>query len=156
MTGDNTSKYVFKVCTENEIRVTSGWHKDPSIGRWIFIDDWNAYFKAVKDDPDYFLLAAYEGAEMVAEIAAEKKGNELAVSVIVDPRLHGKGIGRALLLKLCDEHTSLFGTGITSISAYINPENTASRRCFEKAGFVYIKNDDDGEMQYSFDVTPKG
>jgi phosphinothricin acetyltransferase len=56
-------------------------------------------------------------------------------SVYVDPRARGRGIGRALLHELVD---STEAAGIWTIQSGIFPENTASLRLHEQAGFRVI------------------
>ena len=56
-------------------------------------------------------------------------------SVYVDSAVQGRGIGRALLAGLA---TSTEAAGIWTIQAGIFPENTASLRLHEKAGFRLV------------------
>ncbi len=56
-------------------------------------------------------------------------------SVYVDPAVQSRGIGRTLLAGLA---TSTEGAGIWTIQSGIFPENTASLRLHEKAGFRIV------------------
>jgi L-amino acid N-acyltransferase YncA len=56
-------------------------------------------------------------------------------SVYVDPALHGQGIGRALLKAFV---TAADNAGYWTIQSSIFPENTASLRLHERAGFRVV------------------
>lgn len=56
-------------------------------------------------------------------------------SVYVDPALQGRGIGLALLERLAE---STEAAGVWTIQSGIFPENTASLRLHERAGFRVV------------------
>jgi L-amino acid N-acyltransferase YncA len=56
-------------------------------------------------------------------------------SVYVDPACHGRGIGRALLEALI---ASSEDAGVWTIQSGVFPENTASLRLHERAGFRVV------------------
>ena len=150
-TFDTHINFIYKKASADDIKTVSVWHRDESVRRWIHVDDWTGYYGAVSKDPCYFLVAVYRDGTMIAHSAAEKFDGELALSLIVAPELHGQGIGTAVLTGMIKNYRQLFGD-IHTFTAGIYPGNNASRRCFEKAGFVYACSGGDGEMVYKFRI----
>lgn len=72
-------------------------------------------------------------------------GREITVSeFIVCPSMRGKGYGTAILAELLAHPGPLLCTHAELATAVIFPDNPASIRAFEKAGFVYAsRNHDD-------------
>jgi RimJ/RimL family protein N-acetyltransferase len=60
------------------------------------------------------------------------EGPACSIVVVVDPKIRGRGVGHQILRALLHEPTlhevRVFGAGI-------EPDNLASRRCFERVGF---------------------
>ena len=95
-------------------------------------DDWNtAHLERCR-------IVAREGERIVAWAALSPVSRRAVykgvaeVSVYVSTADHGKGIGRALLLRLIDEAER---EGIWTLQAGIFPENTASIELHKKCGF---------------------
>lgn len=133
-----------------DMNTMTEWHKSPSVRKWIYIDDWFAYYSAVRDDPDYYLYSVYSDGMLTAHIAAEKINGELAVDLIVNPQLQGKGYGTAVIKDMIIKTTGLFGN-IRSYTACIYPDNIPGRKCFEKAGFVFCKEGSGSELVYKYE-----
>lgn len=64
----------------------------------------------------------------------QRNGDMAEISVNVAPERRGGGIGASLIIAGCAEHVRRFPT--MTIVAYIRPENIASQRAFERAGFA--------------------
>lgn len=140
-------KFKFVKTDFSDIKKVSEWHKNESVRKWICIDNWAEYFEAVKNAPGYYLYSVYQDDTMLAHIAGESIDGWLAMDIIVDPMKHGQGFGTAILLDMFARTPDLFGN-IHGYIANIYPNNIASKKCFEKAGFHYEKDGDDGEMVY--------
>lgn len=63
----------------------------------------------------------------------QRKGDVAEISVNVAPERRGGGAGTSLIIAGCAEHVRRFPA--VTIVAYIRPENIASQRAFERAGF---------------------
>ena len=61
-----------------------------------------------------------------------KKG-AFKVDILLNPKFHGKGIGTLALIALVEKAREL---GISTLVGRVKKDNIASRRIFEKAGFV--------------------
>ena len=63
----------------------------------------------------------------------------------VAPSLRGKGYGSSALRELLAKGQDIIGQPISSASAIIYPNNVASQRAFEKAGFKFDHAHPDGD-----------
>ena len=68
--------------------------------------------------------------------------------LIVAPGLRGKGIGTAVLKELIKHDIDILGKEILSAKAVIFPNNIASKRVFERAGFIYEFTHPDADAEY--------
>lgn len=64
------------------------------------------------------------------------KEDKIIVGVTVAPDQRGKGYGARIIEHACSRYSS--ENGFAEIYAYIKPDNLASIKAFEKAGFVYF------------------
>ena len=67
----------------------------------------------------------------------------LIMEVLVAPWERGRGLGTKLLKELLKTE-ELMGLSLQRLEAVIFPDNTASQRAFEKAGFHYHHTHEDG------------
>jgi CMP-N-acetylneuraminic acid synthetase/RimJ/RimL family protein N-acetyltransferase len=77
-------------------------------------------------------LAVVDGAD-VAAARLDVTGREAIVSITVAPERRGQGFAAPVLVALAREAAD--GLGIARLVAQVRPENAASRRAFESAGF---------------------
>lgn len=136
--------------TDGELARFARWLGDARVKRFVAIDDFDVYVRAARTHPDYRLLALRDGKKTVAHIAAEAIGIERALCLIVDPALHGQGIGTRALRTLIARQAELFPTTPVLVAA-IHPENEASLRTFAGAGFKLCGADGDGELIMKYD-----
>ena len=73
--------------------------------------------------------------------------NEVEVGWMVDPRLWGRGLATEGARAACDD--AYERAGVTSLVAYIRPDNTPSLRVVEKLGMTY---EGDGRSRDGEDV----
>lgn len=137
-----------KESTIDDINTFNQWQKHESIHKWIFIDDWAAYYNIFKDDPDYYILSIFSNDVLIGEISAQINKNETHISLLIEPNMQGKGFGTAALKKMFMDSTILFEDRVKSFIAGISPRNISSVRCFERAGFTFKHNGNDGELIY--------
>ena len=67
---------------------------------------------------------------------------------IISPNKRGKGIGTAALSELLVHAKTILGIKIEKAQAVIFPNNIASQKAFEKAGFVFCAEHPDGDAWY--------
>ncbi len=140
--------FTFRKTSLDESDIFQTWYETPAIHRWVPIEDWAGYFKAVSDLNNYFLYSVYDKNRLIAGIAAEIIDHTAAICLLVDPELHGRGIGTLVLQDMQRKTHKLFGN-IHGYVAGIFPGNIGSVKCFEKAGFIKMKKGNDGEDIYS-------
>lgn len=68
--------------------------------------------------------------------------------IIICPQKRGNGIGTKALKELLTNGKHILGTEIINSSAVIFPNNIASQRAFEKAGFCFQSEHPDGDAWY--------
>ena len=126
--------------TRDDCRLYWEWANDPAVRQASFSSEpipWEAHvewFTRRLDAPDsrLYVISDAEG-EPVAQVRFEIEGACAVVSVSVAASHQGKGYGAQALTMAARE---LFAeTAVTRIDAYIKPDNTASLRLFEKAGY---------------------
>lgn len=122
------------------------WANDPDTRRQSFhsnpisLETHTAWFTRKLADPDVLLLVfSNEVGQPVGQVRFERKPvadmpDEIVISVSVDLRQRGKGIAAQIIQQGCAVCHELWGA--VTIHAYIKPENGASVRAFERAGFL--------------------
>ena len=140
--------FVFHKTSFDEADRLQKWYESPAVHRWVPIDEYAAYLRAVSNLKDYYLYSVYDKETLIATIAVEVCVKTASICLVVDPALHGRGIGARVLLDMQCKTQELFGN-INEYIAGIFPGNIASIKCFEKAGFGKKKKGNDGEDIYS-------
>lgn len=98
---------------------------------------------------DYWCKVVYDQAAPFAVIAFSLyEGNYHVMELLVKPKKRGKGFGTALLRDLLLYGEMIIGHRIEKATAVIFPNNPASQKAFEKAGFVFDHANDDGDAWY--------
>ena len=101
--------------------------------------DHHRWFERALRDPDCTLLIGQDGAEKIGMVRLAR-GLETEVSINLNPAARGRGLARELLaLALAEERGAVL--------AVIKPENLASLRLFEGAGFM-LEGVRDGLARY--------
>lgn len=76
------------------------------------------------------------------------------METFVAPEKRNQGKGSELLKELLTNGKSIIGREISRVDAVIFPSNKASQKAFEKAGFKYLRTNEDGDaMDYIFEQT---
>lgn len=128
----------------DDVRNYWEWSNEPGVRAVSFNSDpipWESHvgwFEAHLADPDSRLrVASDQSGSPVGQIRFElKNGNPATISISLSAEVHGQGLGTQLIWMACRE---LFAeTAVDGVKALIKPDNTASIRAFEKAGFVTV------------------
>jgi len=94
-----------------------------------------AWFAGVLADPTRRLFVAQVAGEAVGSLRLDETAGTAEVSVVLAPHRRGRGLGRRLL-GLALRRAAL--AGLERLDARVLPENVASRRAFEAAGFELV------------------
>ena len=118
-------------------------------------DGWAEYANACIQDKDtvlgenFWLMKVSEEETPFAAIAVGLWEGELTVSeLVVAPEKRGCGLGAALLTELLENCGEILGKDFVSAKAVIFPDNAASQKAFEKAGFHFEAAHPDGDAWY--------
>ena len=117
-----------------------GWANDPETravsfsGTSIAEDDHRNWFtKKLASPDDQLYIAVDTDDHPVGLVRFAVEGNRAVISINLDKAHRGKGYGTALIKQGCNH---LFTTSdAVEVDAFIKPENTASIKAFQKAGF---------------------
>ncbi len=75
-------------------------------------------------------------------------GEYTIMEYLVDPKKRGQGLGSSALRELLENGDTIIGQQIGKAMAVIFPNNVASQRSFEKAGFTFDHAHPDGDAWY--------
>lgn len=98
------------------------------------------WFAERLSDPRCFMFLGFDAIGVpVGQVRFEVKAEgDAIVHVSVDPLRRGCGYGRLLVSRCLEEVSS--AAAVRFVHAYIKPENSASKRAFESAGFREVGN----------------
>lgn len=92
--------------------------------------------RKLKDTDRSFYLFKQEN-EPVGVVRFEAS-NDIVIGITVAPTHRGKGLGTIMIRMAC---TEFHKKNNADVLAYIKKNNIQSQKSFEKAGFVFLKND---------------
>ena len=139
---NQTSPICLRPVSHSDIELLWEWANDP-ITRQNSFDSakipWEEHSawcqKKLSDDSCRLWIASNGGSAAVGCVRFDCKESEATISLTVAPSARGKGYGIKIIQKACDE---LFKeSSFHLIHAYIKPDNIASVKVFEGAGFRY-------------------
>jgi UDP-2,4-diacetamido-2,4,6-trideoxy-beta-L-altropyranose hydrolase len=105
----------------------------------IPLEEHNTWFKKKLRDPNCAFSVVMDGQHSpVGQVRFDQEGNDAVISVSIDAKFRGRGVGSAVISLACRR---LFReTSTVSIHAYIKPENAASIAAFTDARFAKIES----------------
>ena len=135
--------------------IADAWLDDEAI-RFTGCDDgFDEFYKYWLNEPETKLgenfwakIFAEDGIPVGVVAIAMWEGVFTVSEIIVCPDKRGCGAGSAALSALLAYGKSILGTEITNAKAVIFPNNVASKRAFEKAGFNFSGEHPDGDALY--------
>lgn len=127
--------------TMDDAALLHAWRNDPSVravshspGEIAFADHCR-WLEASLGRADRHLLVAERGGVPVGTLRFDVAGDRATVSIAVDPRFRGSGIGPAIL-DAGHRWVALNAPGVAGLRAEIRPGNEASARAFRAAGYL--------------------
>lgn len=99
-------------------------------------EEHRVWLDAVLADPDRHLLIAEADGEPVGQVRFDRKnqGSAYEISVSLDRRRRGYGLGRRLIATACE--WAWYSIDAGRIEAWVRRDNRPSRRAFDEAGFA--------------------
>lgn len=101
-----------------------------------------AWYAAALADPARRIVIAFLEAQKVGMVRYDRKGETATVSIALNPQMRGKGLARPML---AGSEALVSAWAPIELVAFIRPENVASRKAFESAGYA-AAGQADGEM----------
>ena len=133
-------KYIrLKDIRDRDIPELSSLYRMPEISRFIHIDEAH-YWDYVTGSENVFYYKVYRDELLVAAIHCELTDHVLFMDIAVFPEHQRHGIGSRILRDIQD---GLVLDGFRRIEVSIEESNEASRRLFEKMGFVLTSTEDE-------------
>ena len=118
-------------------------------------DGWQAFHEYWITDGEmtlgkgYWCKVVYDDKTPFAVIALSlHEGSFHIMELLVKSEMRGKGYGTVLLRELLSDGKTIIGHRIEKATAVIFPINQASQKAFEKAGFVFDRVNDEGDVWY--------
>lgn len=152
-------RYCWKPYCDDDAELVDSWLDDHAIRETGLDDGWQHFY-------DYWMTESRtgEGKDCCFLISHEKiafavmyiaiVGCEMMISeYLLAPDMRGRGHGTAVIKELLDYASRLLDTKVTVAKAVIFPNNIASIKAFEKAGFVLVSkyHDDFGDgLHYEY------
>jgi len=131
--------------TSDDARFVWKTNNDPSVrARSVDTDpipweDHCEWFEAtLSSDARLLWIPAYHGEECgVVRMDVNFEASEAEISIAIRPDFRGRGIGTSVIQRASEQTTER--DDIERVLAHVRPDNEASIRAFEKAGFEAIR-----------------
>ncbi|MBC8152065.1 MAG: GNAT family N-acetyltransferase [Bacteroidetes bacterium] len=129
-----------RLARPGDVRVYFDWANDPDTRQQSFQTDpipfatHQAWFSRKLADPNALLLVFEHDGQPIGQVRIERSTGENVIGISLDIAFRGKGLSVPLL----NQATAAFFAHFPDeqlIHAYIKPDNRASARAFERAGF---------------------
>lgn len=151
--------YRWKKCAAEDCRTIDSWLDEEAVRNTGIDEGWENFASywhgevAKSRDKGFFDYIIFFDNTPVAAIAVgwENVNDTKSLTVsefVVAPHMRRMGHGAKILSELLENGGELVGFGIDTAMAVIYPNNTASKRAFEKAGFVFERAHPDGDALY--------
>lgn len=140
-----TTMLTYRTAQPADARLYFDWANDPDTRRQSFhsapisLETHTSWFSRKLADPNTLLLVFMdETKQPVGQVRFERTPvadmpDEIIIGLSVDAHYRGKGLSVQLIAEGCRVCRKQWGA--VTIHAYIKPENQASVRAFERAGF---------------------
>ena len=126
--------------TSDDCRRVWEWANDPAVRAVSFTSEpipWEqhaAWFtRKLADANTRLWIAKQDGSPSLGQVRFDLDGSTSTISVSLDASRRGKNLGALLIWSACQKHFR--ESAVETIHAFIKPDNAASIRTFEKAGF---------------------
>ena len=146
-------KYNWKDYSAEYSEIINSWFDSEALSMTGLDEDFDSYVNAVTEDsanfPNTTFKVIFEGDSPVAVAVYGVYDRIVTVmEIVVATNERGKGKGSEIirdLLQICNE---TFDETVKQFKAVVFPNNTASQKAFEKAGFYFESAHEDGDAWY--------
>lgn len=130
---------LLKKADDEDIPLILSVYKQPSISRFISIDEEN-YWKYITSSDNVYFYKIYKDDILLATIHLELGDCVLYMSVVVFPEHQKQGIATTILK---DIQAGKLELDFDKIQVSIDEKNTASLKLFESVGFICVNKDEE-------------
>lgn len=148
-------RFDWKDYAADTMPIVEDWLDDYAVRMTGMDDGWRSFHVywitegGMTPGKDYWCKVVYDQAAPFAVIAFSlHEGNYHVMELLVKPGMRNNGLGSALLRDLLSDGETIIGQRIDKATAVIFPNNPASQKAFERAGFVFDHVNDDGDAWY--------
>lgn len=141
----------FRPAKNDDCAILWRWANDPATRNGSFRSApiaWNEHcewFEKSLSDNQTLIMIAEESGHPMATVRMKNEGNGVAqISITMAVEARGKGLAAYLIERGSREAAALMDT--IRVQALIKPENIASRRSFERAGYLFVEDTRIGEV----------
>ena len=148
-------KYVWKDYSTEYSSIVQLFFDSEAISMTGLDESFENYVSAVIDDnanypgaKDYFKVIFEENIPIAVVAYGMYEGIVTIAEIVVALNERGKGKGTQIICELLDMCTTSANNDIKQFRTVIFPNNIASQRAFEKAGFRFESAHEDGDAWY--------
>lgn len=148
-------KFIWKDYKQPVMSFVEEWLDAEAIKATGLDDGWQDFYEYWLNEEynilgkNYWCKVVFEETVPFAVIALGFFENRLIImELVINPEMRSKGKGTALMKELLNNGKEIIGTQIANAEAVIYPSNIASKKAFEKAGFVFDGAHEDGDALY--------
>lgn len=142
-TDDGSLGITLRSATKEDCRDLWIWRNRPEIRKWCFhskeigFEDHKKWFeKKMEDEKVKIYISEDKDGEKIGQARFELDKDTAFISVNLNPRFSGKGLGNRLI-RIATELFVRKNPEVKEVIAEIKDENISSKRAFEKAGYVF-------------------
>ena len=157
MDDSNNHLSLRKVIKTDEILLFD-WTNDPDVRKWSFnknsitLDVHKIWFKQKFDDVNVLMWIFEVNSRPAGLVRLEKDNSEVVLNYLIASQSRGKGLASKMLKMAMNEVGSHWQN--IKVFAYTLPENIASIKSLERAGF-YLESSSNEKNCYVFNKTEK-
>jgi len=135
---------LFRDANKNDVKLLFDWTNDDLVRQQSFNSDKIIYeehqkwFTSKLQDKNTLFWIAQKDKNPIGLVRFNIQNDYAVIGVSIDKNQRGKGYGGAILTQASQSFVNVFNL---PIYAYIKQTNIASIRSFEKAGYVFEKNE---------------
>ena len=146
-------KYTWKDYSPKYSEIINLWLDSEALSMTGLDEDFDSYVNAVTEDSDNFpnteFKVIFEGDSPIAVTVFGIYDSIVTVmEIVVAPDKRGKGKGSEIIRELLQICNGSFDETVKQFKAVIFPNNIASQKAFEKAGFRFESAHEDGDAWY--------
>jgi len=153
---DDSKTLTLRKANKNDEKLLFNWVNDTSVRRWSFnnkkisLDEHKVWFQQKLADKSVLIWILEVSKMPAGMVRLGKERNHIVLSYLISRQLQGRGLASKMLKMAMNEVKSHWQN--IKVFAYSLPENIASIKSLERAGF-FLQNSSDEKKCYVFNIT---